>query len=92
MRCCATGSLYQTARRRHRVVSVCGRSYASGSRFCCAHCREAFDAGFLVYVPLDVDKFYSLPKASIGFRINLQGLWTTVRFLRLELLLHRMQT
>jgi hypothetical protein len=49
---------------------VCGRSYASGSRFCCAHCREAFDAGFPVYAPLDADKFYSLPKASVGFRIN----------------------
>ncbi len=71
MRCCATGSLYK--QREGGTELPCGLSYASGSRFCCAHCREAFDAGFLVYVPLDVDKFYSLPKASIGFRINCKG-------------------
>jgi hypothetical protein len=50
---------------------ACGRSYCSGEgRFCSARCRAAFDVGGPVYEPIDVDRFYSLPKGRHGFLID----------------------
>jgi hypothetical protein len=49
---------------------TCGRTFSrGGARFCSAHCREAFDAGFPAYELLNLD-LYSLPKARHGFLID----------------------
>jgi hypothetical protein len=59
---------------------ACGRSYApkppsgdDSTRFCSDNCRQAYDAGFPAYEPLNIDKFYSLPKGPKGFYINCLG-------------------
>jgi hypothetical protein len=59
---------------------ACGRSYApkppsgdDSTRFCSDTCRNAYDNGFPAYEPLNIDKFYSLPKGPQGFYINCLG-------------------
>ena len=59
---------------------ACGRSYAptppsgdDSTRFCSDNCRNVYDNGFPAYEPLNIDKFYSLPKGPKGFYINCLG-------------------
>jgi len=49
----------------------CGRHYIKGDgRFCHPRCRAAFDGGMPPFEPLNLDKFYSLPKGPIGFYVE----------------------
>jgi endogenous inhibitor of DNA gyrase (YacG/DUF329 family) len=56
----------------------CGRSFVHGGdgsfgRLCSARCRKYLDTGGALYEPLDIDRFYSLPKAKQGFLIPCRG-------------------
>jgi hypothetical protein len=49
---------------------TCGRTFARrDGRFCSSHCRHAFDRGVRAYEPLNLDRFYNLPKGRNGFLI-----------------------
>jgi hypothetical protein len=65
--------LNRNARPTHQSSTcfACGRPYTKGDgRFCHPRCRAGFDLGLPPFEPLDLDKFYSLPKAATGFHIN----------------------